>query len=142
MADVTPTVVVGFVDSPTGRAAIEAAIAEAHVRRARLAVVHSMLGGSSESVEDVLAYRELLEDLDRRLTAEGLPHEIHTYARGNEPFEDICRAAEDLGAILIVIGYRRRSPAGKLLLGSDARDTLLNAPCPVLAVRAGAEPPG
>ena len=40
-----------------------------------------------------------------------------------------------LGAILIVVGYRRRSPAGKFLLGSDAQQILLEAPCPVLAVR-------
>jgi nucleotide-binding universal stress UspA family protein len=39
------------------------------------------------------------------------------------------------GVDLIVIGMRRRSRVGKLLLGSTAQDVLLGADCAVLAVR-------
>jgi nucleotide-binding universal stress UspA family protein len=44
--------------------------------------------------------------------------------------------ADEEGADLIVIGLRRRSPVGKLVLGSNAQDILLSANCPVLAVKA------
>ena len=56
--------------------------------------------------------------------------------RGNDPAEDLISVAEEENADFIVIGLRRRSPVGKLILGSNAQRILLDAPCPVLAVKA------
>ncbi len=56
--------------------------------------------------------------------------------RGLEPAEDLIGVAEEVGADFIVIGLRRRTPVGKLILGSNAQRILLDAPCPVLAVKA------
>jgi nucleotide-binding universal stress UspA family protein len=53
-----------------------------------------------------------------------------------DPAEDLINVAEEVNADLIVIGLRRRSPVGKLILGSNAQRILLDAPCPVLAVKA------
>ena len=135
-------IVVGFIDSPTGRAAIEAAVGEAKRRRGRLVVVHSMRGAGHESPAQIMAARNSVEALGARLHARGVEHEIHELVRGLSPAEDITRYAEEIGADLIVVGYRRRSPAGKLLLGSDSRDVLLSATCPVLAVQAPDDGPG
>jgi nucleotide-binding universal stress UspA family protein len=128
------TIVVGFVDSPTGRVAIEAAVGEARRRGARLSVVHSMRGGGHEGPEEIAAARDALDQLIDRLAREGVDHERHQFVRDQSPAEDITQHAAEVGAQLIVVGYRRRSPTGKLFLGSDSRDVLLASPCPVLAV--------
>lgn len=129
-------IVVGYVMSPEGDAAMEAAIAEAKLRNGSLFVLHSSRGGHSESEQEILAYREAGEALEQRLSAEGLEFELHGYVLGNAPSEDIVRVAKEQGADLIVIGIRRRSRVGKLLLGSNAQEILMDAPCPVLAVKA------
>jgi nucleotide-binding universal stress UspA family protein len=48
----------------------------------------------------------------------------------------LVNVAEEVGADFLVIGLRRRTPVGKLILGSDAQRILLDATCPVLAVKA------
>jgi len=56
--------------------------------------------------------------------------------RGKDPVSDVLDIAEELDADIIVIGIRRRSPVGKLVLGSNSQSILLEAPIPVLAVKA------
>ena len=68
----------------------------------------------------------------------GVEHEVRQLVRGLEPAEDLIAAAEESDADVIVIGLRRRTPVGKLILGSNAQRILLDAPCPVLAVKADA----
>lgn len=129
-------IVVGFIRTPEGNAALEQAVDEARLRDGHLIVVHSMRGGSKEEADEILAYREELEAIDARLTEEGVAHTMREFVRGQTPSEDLVQAAIDESAGLIVIGLRKRTPTGKFLLGSNAQEILLNAPCPVLAVKA------
>jgi nucleotide-binding universal stress UspA family protein len=129
------SVVVGWIRGPQGQAAIEAAIEETRRRNGRLIIVHSAHGGGGDAAT-VIAVRDALAELEERLTREGLEVTVHDFVRGNEPAEDIIEVAEREDAALIVIGLRRRSPVGKLLMGSNAQDILLRAACPVLAVKA------
>lgn len=129
-------IVAGFLTSPEGRAALDRAVAEAKLRHAELLVVHSMRGGQREELEDVLTYRAAFKELEERLKDEDITYRLVEYARGNAPSEDLLQAAADEDADLLVIGIRRRSPVGKLILGSNAQDILLHADCDVLAVKA------
>ncbi|MGH3491584.1 MAG: universal stress protein [Actinopolymorphaceae bacterium] len=122
-------IVVGYVDKPEGRAALQRAAAEAKVRRARLVVVNS------QSVADPAA-DEALTAVRAELSEEGLTHEIREPSPVLEPAEDLIAVAVEVAADFIVIGLRRRSPVGKLILGSNAQRVLLDASCPVLAVKA------
>ncbi|HET8981968.1 MAG TPA: universal stress protein, partial [Pedococcus sp.] len=67
----------------------------------------------------------------------GVEHEVRQLVRGLDPADDLVNVAAEVNADIIVIGLRRRSPVGKLILGSNAQRVLLDAPCPVLAVKAG-----
>jgi nucleotide-binding universal stress UspA family protein len=129
-------ILTGYIRSPEGRAALDAAIAEAKQRGGELIVVHSMRGGGREDEREIIAYRDELAEVERRLASEGISFQIRELVRGQSPSEDLVEFANDEGVDLIVIGVRRRSPVGKLVLGSNAQDILLRADCPVLAVKA------
>jgi nucleotide-binding universal stress UspA family protein len=128
-------IVVGYTLSERGEAALEAGIREAHLRDAELLVMHSARGGEFEREEDVAAYAAAGDDIEQRLESKGLRFRLGEHVVGNSPAEDIVALARSEKADLIVIGLRRRTLVGKLVLGSVAQDVLLNAPCPVLAVR-------
>jgi len=118
-----PVVVVGYAATAEGRAALDRAVLEARLRRAELIVVHT-------------APDPELTDLRAILETARVPHQIRSVSDSMDPAEELITAAEETNAEFIVIGLRRRSPVGKLLLGSNAQRVLLDASCPVLAVKA------
>ena len=129
-------ILVGFLTTAEGRAALDRAAAEARHHDGTLILVHSMRGGARDEDEEALAYADALEDAESRLREEGLAVEVQRLVRGQTPSEDLLDVAKEEDVDLIVIGLRRRSPVGKLVLGSNAQDILLRADCAVLAVKA------
>jgi nucleotide-binding universal stress UspA family protein len=129
-------IVVGYVPKPEGQAALQLSVTEARMRGSSVVLVNSHRGarefrsGSAPDTEPGLA------DVRARLQAAGVQHEIREFVRGLDAAADLVKVAEDVSAELIIIGLRRRSPVGKLVLGSNAQRILLDAPCPVLAVKA------
>lgn len=130
------TVVVGFVPKPEGEAALTSAIGEAKLRNAKLVVVNSHRGGSEFDGAKAQAAEKEMASVREKLDGAGVDYDLRQLVRGFEPAEDLISIAEASSAELIVIGLRRRSPVGKLILGSNAQRVLLDAPCPVLAVKA------
>ena len=129
------SVIVGYLSSERGRKALDVGIQEAKLRNTDLVVVHSLVGAGKSDDEEVIQSDRDLNALDEMLSTQDIPFSIHNYVRGNDPAQDIIQAAEELGGELIVIGLRQRTSAGKFLLGSNAHDILMDAPCPVLTVR-------
>ena len=130
------TIVVGYVPRPEGRAALRRAAEEAQLRSMRLVVINSNKGGSHLEEEDAIEHERELAAVRADLDAAGIEHEVRQLVRGQDPADDLIAVAEETGADFIVIGLRRRTPVGKLILGSNAQRILLDAPCPVLAVKA------
>ncbi len=130
------TIVVGYVAKPEGEAALRRAIDEAKLRDSKLVVVNSHRGGDDFDGNASRVADDAMAQVKQMLTEAGVEHEVRQLVRGFEPAEDLLGIADSSGADLIVIGLRRRSPVGKLILGSNAQRILLDAQCPVLAVKA------
>ena len=130
------TIVVGYVPRAEGRAALRRAAEEARLRSTKLIVINSNRGGGHLDEEDAVEHERELAQVRAELDAEGIEHEVRQLVRGLDPAEDLIAVATETEADFIVIGLRRRTPVGKLILGSNAQRILLEAPCPVLAVKA------
>jgi nucleotide-binding universal stress UspA family protein len=129
------TIVVGYVPTPEGEAALTAAVSEARLRNETVHVINRARSGDV-TADSRWASESDLEKVRARLEESGVAYEIEQLVRGPEAAEELVDAAERLQASLIVIGLRRRTPTGKLLFGSQAQQILLDANCPVLAVKA------
>ncbi len=129
-----PTILVGYTPTPQGTAALTAATEEAQRRQAHLVVLNT--GKEGDYSDPVYASEQDIDAVVAELTRLGVSHAV---VRPNDDLsaaESLLHQAELLGAALIVIGLRRRSPMGKLIAGSTAQSVLLGADCPVLGVKA------
>ena len=130
------SIVVGYVPKSEGRAALRRAVEEAQLRKAKLVIVNSHRGGREFDQDDALETEAQLQEVRDQLKESGVEHEIRQLVRGMDAAEDLISVAEEVSADFVVIGLRRRTPVGKLILGSNAQRVLLDATCPVLAVKA------
>jgi nucleotide-binding universal stress UspA family protein len=127
------TVLVGYVPTPEGEAAFTAALEEARRRSEPLLLLNSPRGGAAVSTE--LAADDVVEGLAERARAGGIALEVRQSQHSGEIADEVLRVARETDASVIVIGLRKRSPVGKLLMGSSAQRILLDADRPVLAVK-------
>lgn len=136
--------------TPEGKAALAAAREEAHLRDASIVAVRHVKSSVDQPVpavparpqkqrdvasqQDVAKLRSEMEALRDDLRSEGTDAEALLLTEG-EASDAILEVARSERVGMIVVGIRRRSPVGKLLLGSLPQDLLLQADCPVLTVK-------
>lgn len=128
------TILVAYAPRPEGEAALEKGIEVATRRNERLIVVNAAPGGPQED-RDIVPGHDA-ERLEQRLQSLPIQAEFKMFVRGHDTLEEIQNLVHREQISLVVIGLRRRSAVGKLLLGSMAHDILMGVPCPVLAVKA------
>ena len=128
------TILVAYVPRPEGQAALDKGIEMAKRRKERLMVVNASPGGKKEDVS--MADVQDVERVEKQLAAAGVEAEFKQFVRGKDAVEEIDALVESLPASVVIIGLRKRSPVGKLIMGSVAQEILLTVSCPVLAVKA------
>ncbi len=126
------TVLLAYSPSPQSQAAFDSALRQAQLRGSDLVVVNVRRGGSL--VDPGYADDEQLAPLLQRATDAAVsvsverPESSHVAAA-------VLDLAERLGAELVVLGIRHRTPVGKLIMGSVSQMIILDAACEVLAVK-------
>lgn len=126
------TVVVGYIPNEYGEAAVTEAFAEAQRRGGRVVVVNTTRG-------DALIDKKYVGDdrrsaLEERLSAAPVDVELRQ-SMGADTADEILDVCREVAAEALVIGIRHRSQMGKMLMGSVATRLLMEAPCPVVAVK-------
>lgn len=133
MTGIRTHILVGYIPTPEGIAALDYAIAYAAQNAARLTVVNT--GKDGDYAHPQYATAEDVDTIDDLLASKNVDHAIVRPTDGRPAAEAILDTATEVGADTIVIGVRRRSPVGKMLAGSTAQSVILRADCPVIAVK-------
>ena len=127
------TILVAYAPRPEGRAALEKGIEIASRRNERLLVVNAISGGNQN--DPSLADSMDVTSVERRLAASGVEGSFKQFVRGKDAVAEIVELSEAPDVTLVIVGLRKRTPMGKLIMGSVSRDILLSVSCPVLAVK-------
>lgn len=129
------TVAVAHSDTEPGKLALRRAAAEALLYGEPLAVLDIVPGTADPHTAGPALEATVGQEL---VDFAGLEITVHTATEGHDTAGALVDLATEIGATLLVMGTRRRSPVGKLLLGSTVQRVLLDAPMPVLVVKAAA----
>jgi nucleotide-binding universal stress UspA family protein len=127
------TIVIGYVPTPVGEAALEAGLAEAKAHGEDVVILNSPRRRSTVDGEyvDEAGSEELVARAEKAGVTATVDHADH----GDDLVQTFQKVVDASSARLVVIGLRRRSPVGKLVTGSDAQRLLLDLDVPILAVK-------
>ena len=128
------TIIAGWTPTAEGEAALRHAVGEARLHGDELLVVN--VSARSDPPEETFADEDEVRQVRSLLESEGLTFTLRQLVRGKDAADEIVGLAAEHDARCIIIGLRQRSPVGKLLLGSNSQRILLEAHCPVIAVKA------
>ena len=124
-------ILLAYVPSATSEAAFDFAVEEAERRDASLLVLASERAPDPRKARGVTDRRPLQE----RLEETGLGFELRTVPKRDDPADDILDAVEHDDVDLVILGIRKRTPIGKILLGSTSQRVAIESPVPVVMVK-------
>jgi nucleotide-binding universal stress UspA family protein len=128
-------ILVGYDGSNSGKEALDLAKNHAMVFKGEIDVITSMVKGTEKEREDMDQAKRGLEYAEVLYKENNIPCKTHLLIRGLTPGEDVVEFAKENHIDEIIVGVKRRSKVGKLLMGSTAQYVILNAHCPVVTVK-------
>jgi nucleotide-binding universal stress UspA family protein len=128
-------ILVGYDGTNAAKEALRLAKQHAKAFGAKVHVVTSMVSGNESRQNEITRAEGELAYARSAFDAEGIECETHLLIRGMNTGEDLVAFAKENGIDEIVVGVKRRSRVGKILLGSTAQYVIVKAPCPVLSVK-------
>ena len=128
-------IIVGYDGTEVSKEALNVAKKHALAFGATVNVVTSMEKGTESQREEIEQAERGLEWAKSLFADDGIDCATHLLIRGASPGEDLVNFAEEQEADEVIIGVKRRSKVGKLLMGSTAQYVILKANCPVVSVK-------
>ena len=128
-------ILVGYDGSKGAEAALREAQKHAKVFNADIDILTSLEQSSTLDKSDIEKAESELEYVRTPFNIDDIPCETHVVVNYLTPGEDLVQFAADNRIDEIFIGIEKRSKVGKLVFGSTAQYVILNAPCPVVAVK-------
>ena len=128
-------ILVGYDGTNAAKEALSLAKDHAKAFGGSVDVVTSMEKGTEGQREDIEQAERGLEWARSFFEEYGITCKTHLLIRGLMPGEDIVQFAEENKMDEIIVGVKRRSKVGKLLMGSTAQYIILKASCPVVSVK-------
>jgi nucleotide-binding universal stress UspA family protein len=128
-------ILVGYNGSNGSEAALRVAQKHANVFKADIHILTSLEQSSTLEKSDIEKAESELEYSRTPFNIDDIPCEIHVVVNYLTPGEDLVQFAADNRIDEIFIGIEKRSKVGKVVFGSTAQYVILNAPCPVVAVK-------
>ena len=128
-------ILIGYDGSNGAEAALREAQKHANVFKAEIHILTSLEQSSTLDKSDIEKAESELEYVRTPFNIDDIPCETHVVVNYLTPGEDLVQFAADNRIDEIFIGIEKRSKVGKLVFGSTAQYVILNAPCPVVAVK-------
>lgn len=128
-------ILLGYDGSGVSENILDLAYKHAKAFKASIYIMTSMKQGPELKKEAIDKTESKLEKIKTSFKADDIPCESQASVSFQSPGEHLVEFAKNNDIDEIIIGVRKKSKVGKLVFGSTAQYVILEAPCPVLAVK-------
>jgi nucleotide-binding universal stress UspA family protein len=128
-------ILVGYDGSRAAEKALELAQHHANAFNAKTYLLTSLEQAPTLQKDDNEKAEDDLEGLKRPFNSDGIHCVTDVVVSHLFSGEDLVQFGQDNNIDEIIIGVRGRSKVGKMVFGSTAQYVILEAPCPVVAVK-------